>query len=112
VAVAAILGAIKLRDPKCTDLLAALSKETFLFHGAGSANLGTAALLKGEAGVPASSIFITNSRGVVWCYIFKYLSICLRFTHRSTSKGRSGCPGVFDFHYKLARRGLVIFTDR
>ena len=36
----------------------------FLFHGAGSANLGTAALLRDEAGVPASSIFITNSRGV------------------------------------------------
>ena len=38
----------------------------FLFHGAGSANLGTATLLRDEAGVPASSIYITNSRGVVW----------------------------------------------
>ena len=37
---------------------------SFLFHGAGSANLGTAALLRDEAGVPASSIFVTNSRGV------------------------------------------------
>jgi malic enzyme len=40
--------------------------QVFLFHGAGSANLGAAALLRDEAGVPASSIYITNSRGVVW----------------------------------------------
>ena len=35
-------------------------------QGAGSANLGAAALLIQEAGVPASQVFMTNSRGVIW----------------------------------------------
>ena len=43
-----------------------LREETFLFHGAGSANLGAAALLIAEAGVPPSHIFMTNSRGIIW----------------------------------------------
>jgi len=66
VAVAGILGALKLRDPSKTDLLSQLKKETFLFHGAGSANLGVMQLLAGEAGVPKSQIFATNSRGLIW----------------------------------------------
>ena len=39
---------------------------TFLFHGAGSANVGAAALLMNEAGVPKSQIVMTNSRGIIW----------------------------------------------
>jgi len=66
VAVAALMGAIKLRKPKCTDLVGELGSQTFLFHGAGSANLGTLKLLSQEAGVPKSKIFVTNSRGVIW----------------------------------------------
>lgn len=66
VALAAIMGAIKLRTPGSIDLVGALASETFLFHGAGSANLGTAALLRDECGVPAANIFLTNSRGVIW----------------------------------------------
>ena len=34
--------------------------------GAGSAGLGAAALLIHEAGVPASQVFMTNSRGLIW----------------------------------------------
>jgi len=37
-----------------------------LFHGAGSANIGGALLLTQEGGVPAGSVFITNSRGLIW----------------------------------------------
>jgi malic enzyme len=48
VTVAGILGAIKLKNPGCTDLIGALRKETFLFHGAGSANLGAINLLAKE----------------------------------------------------------------
>jgi len=66
VAVAALIGALKLRDPSCTDLKSALAQQTFLFHGAGSANIGVMRLLRDEAGVPASSIFVTNSRGLIW----------------------------------------------
>jgi len=66
VAVAALMGAIKLRKPECTDLVGELGSQTFLFHGAGSANLGTLKLLSQEAGVPKSKIFVTNSRGVIW----------------------------------------------
>merc|ERR1719158_1438683 len=40
VAVAGLLGAVKLRKPECTDLISELKKEVFLFHGAGSANIG------------------------------------------------------------------------
>jgi len=66
VAVAGLLGAVKLQKPECQDLIGELRKQTFLFHGAGSANLGTVALLADEAGVPRSQIFVTNSRGVIW----------------------------------------------
>jgi malate dehydrogenase (oxaloacetate-decarboxylating)(NADP+) len=66
VTVAGILGAIKMKNPKCTDLLAALKNETFLFHGAGSANIGALQLLNHEAGVPLSKLFVTNSRGIIW----------------------------------------------
>jgi len=66
VALAALLGSMRLRDPKC-DLRATLLKQTFLFHGAGSANIGLMRLLHEEAGVPLSSIFVTNSRGLIWC---------------------------------------------
>merc|ERR1719207_138322 len=66
VTVAALLGAIKLKNPSCTELLAELKKEKFIFHGAGAANLGAMSLLHHEAGVPKSSLFATNSRGVMW----------------------------------------------
>merc|ERR1719161_3344333 len=66
VTVAALLGAIKLKKPECTDLIAELKKETYLFHGAGSANIGSMKLLVEEAGVPKSQINVTNSRGVIW----------------------------------------------
>eukprot|EP00927_Polykrikos_kofoidii_P065297 TRINITY_DN61073_c0_g1_i1.p1 TRINITY_DN61073_c0_g1~~TRINITY_DN61073_c0_g1_i1.p1 ORF type:complete len:666 (+),score=73.54 TRINITY_DN61073_c0_g1_i1:67-2064(+) len=66
VAVAGMLGAIKIRDPSATDLLSRLSTERFLFHGSGSANIGIMKLLRDEAKVPASSIFATNSRGLLW----------------------------------------------
>eukprot|EP00929_Paragymnodinium_shiwhaense_P010373 TRINITY_DN1149_c0_g3_i1.p1 TRINITY_DN1149_c0_g3~~TRINITY_DN1149_c0_g3_i1.p1 ORF type:complete len:630 (-),score=209.56 TRINITY_DN1149_c0_g3_i1:304-2193(-) len=66
VAVAGILGAIKLKKPDCQDLIAALKDEVFLFHGAGSAAIGIAQLLAREAGVPMSQIFMTGSRGLLW----------------------------------------------
>ncbi|CAE7238717.1 ME1, partial [Symbiodinium pilosum] len=66
VAVAAVLGGIKLNKPQCTDLLTELKGLRVLFHGAGSANLGSATLMLNEAGVPASSILVTNSKGVIW----------------------------------------------
>mmetsp|Transcript_73109 Transcript_73109/g.117885 ORF Transcript_73109/g.117885 Transcript_73109/m.117885 type:complete len:613 (-) Transcript_73109:310-2148(-) len=66
VAVAGLLGGIKLRNPSCTNLIDELKKETFLFHGAGSANLGALSLLANEAGVPRDKLFVTNSRGVIW----------------------------------------------
>jgi len=55
-----------LRDPEAVDLIPQLAKESFLFHGAGSANLGTLSLLRDEAGVPVSQLAVTNSRGVIW----------------------------------------------
>merc|ERR1719420_2637955 len=66
VTVAGLLGAVKLRKPECTDLIGELAKETFLFHGAGSANIGALRLLAYEAKVPMSQLFVTNSRGVIW----------------------------------------------
>jgi len=66
ITVAGILGAIKIKKPTCVDLLGALKSETFLFHGAGSANLGGMKLLHHEGGVPKGKIFVTNSRGVIW----------------------------------------------
>jgi len=66
VTVAGILGAMKLREPKATDLLALLREQTFLFHGAGSANVGAALLLMKTAGVSQDKIFMTNSRGLIW----------------------------------------------
>ncbi|CAE7470142.1 ME1 [Symbiodinium natans] len=66
VAVAAVLGGIKLNKPLCTDLLPELKGLRFLFHGAGSANLGSASLMLKEAGVPESSVLVTNSKGVIW----------------------------------------------
>jgi len=66
VAVAGILGGLKIQKPECTELVAEARKLTFLFHGAGSANLGGASLLVHEAHVPASQVYITNSRGLIW----------------------------------------------
>jgi len=66
VAVAAVLGAVKIQKPECTDLITEMRSMKFLFHGAGSANLGAATLLMAEAGVPATSVVCTNSRGVIW----------------------------------------------
>jgi malate dehydrogenase (oxaloacetate-decarboxylating)(NADP+) len=66
VAVAGLLGAVKLKKPECTDLISELKKEVFLFHGAGSANIGALLLLANEAGVPRDQLYVTNSRGVIW----------------------------------------------
>merc|ERR1719161_2922371 len=66
VAVAGLLGAVKLKKPECTDLISELKNETFLFHGAGSANIGALLLLANEAGVPRTQLFVTNSRGIIW----------------------------------------------
>jgi malate dehydrogenase (oxaloacetate-decarboxylating)(NADP+) len=66
ITVAGIMGAIKLKNPQETDLISALSKETFLFHGAGSANLGAISLLHKEGNVPMDKLFITGSRGLLW----------------------------------------------
>jgi malate dehydrogenase (oxaloacetate-decarboxylating)(NADP+) len=66
VTVAGILGAIKMKKPQCKDLLAELNNETFVFHGAGSANIGALQLLNHEAGVPLSKLYVTNSRGIIW----------------------------------------------
>ena len=66
VAVAGILGGLKIQKPECTELVAEARKLTFLFHGAGSANLGGASLLVHEAHVPASQVYVTNSRGLIW----------------------------------------------
>jgi len=66
VAVAAILGGIKIQKPRCTSLIEEACNLRFLFHGAGSANLGGAMLLMKGAGVPPTNIFITNSSGIIW----------------------------------------------
>jgi malate dehydrogenase (oxaloacetate-decarboxylating)(NADP+) len=66
VSVAGMMGAIKLKKPDCTDLISALKDETFLFHGAGSANLGAALLLANEGKVDRARILMTNSRGLIW----------------------------------------------
>jgi len=66
VAVAALLGGIKIQNPGCTELIKELSSMRVLFHGAGSANLGASSLLVNEAGVPANQVFCTNSRGLIW----------------------------------------------
>jgi malate dehydrogenase (oxaloacetate-decarboxylating)(NADP+) len=66
VAVAAVLGAIKIMKPESTDLIGPLRNLKVLFHGAGSANLGAASLLIQEAKVPASQVVCTNSKGVIW----------------------------------------------
>lgn len=66
VTVAGILGGLRLRHPDAPQLAPLLKGETFLFHGAGSANLGAAALLVGSAGVDPARIFMTNSKGLIW----------------------------------------------
>jgi len=66
VAVAALLGGIKIQKPQATDLVGEVRKMRVLFHGAGSANLGGASLLVGEAGVPQANVVCTNSRGLIW----------------------------------------------
>jgi malic enzyme len=66
VIVAGLLGALRLRQPEACDLRAFLRTQRFLFHGSGSANLGAAALLRSEGGVPAERIWLTNSRGLLW----------------------------------------------
>jgi len=65
IAVAGLFGAMRLKKPSLTNLRDALKQETFLFHGAGSANIGSMRLLV-ELGVPKAQIFVTNSRGVIW----------------------------------------------
>jgi len=66
VTVAALIGAVRLRMPELTDVMSELRKQRFLFHGAGSSNIGSLSLLRDEAKVPRSQLFVTNSRGVVW----------------------------------------------
>lgn len=64
--VAAALGGIKLQKPECTSLLKELQGMRVLFHGAGSANLGGAQLLKAEVQMAPGSVVVTNSKGVIW----------------------------------------------
>jgi malic enzyme len=64
--VAGILGSLRLQNPCAPELVPLLREHTFLFHGAGSANLGTAILLVTIAGVPRERIYLTNSKGLVW----------------------------------------------
>jgi len=66
VAVAALLGAVKLQKPACQSPLKELHSMNILFYGAGAANLGGASLVIGEGGVPSSNVFVTNSRGLLW----------------------------------------------
>ncbi len=66
IALAGILGGLRLRNPDSTGLLSQLQKEKYLFHGAGAANLGAANLLVKEAGVDKDQVFMTNSRGLIW----------------------------------------------
>jgi malate dehydrogenase (oxaloacetate-decarboxylating)(NADP+) len=66
VTVAGIMGAARLRTPEASDVLGEVRKQTFLFHGAGSSNIGSLSLLRDEAGVPRSNLYVTNSRGIVW----------------------------------------------
>jgi len=66
VAVAGIMGAIKLKSPDTSDLIAAIKEETFVFFGAGSANIGAASLLIDEANVDPSRVIICGSRGLIW----------------------------------------------
>lgn len=66
IAVAGILGGLKLQYPDCKDLVAKLREQRYLFHGAGSANLGAINLLAKAAGVSSTQMFITNSRGLIW----------------------------------------------
>lgn len=66
VALAGILGGLRLRSAEKAGLLSQLQKERFLLHGAGAANLGTADLLIKEAGVDKDQVFMTNSRGLIW----------------------------------------------
>jgi len=62
---AGILGSIKIKNPDSTELIGLLPQERVLFHGAGSANLGAAALLH-QGGMPLENIAMTNSRGLMW----------------------------------------------
>jgi len=66
VAVAAVLGGIKIQMPNETNLIGKMRELKYLFVGAGSANLGAASLIAQEGGVPVSSITVTNSKGVIW----------------------------------------------
>jgi len=66
VAVAAVLGGIKIQKPDCTELVVEARGLRYLFHGAGSANLGSASLLINEAKVPQSQVACTNSKGLMW----------------------------------------------
>lgn len=65
ITVAGLMGAARLKQPAQTNLRQALKKEVFLFHGAGSANIGAMKLLV-ECGVSKAQIFVTNSRGIIW----------------------------------------------
>ncbi|CAJ1447445.1 unnamed protein product [Effrenium voratum] len=66
VTVAAVLGGIKLQNPSATNLLEELRGLRVLFHGAGSANLGSAQLIISAAKMPKAQVLVTNSRGVIW----------------------------------------------
>jgi len=66
IAVAGILGALKIKNPTEKNLIGLLPQESILLHGAGSANIGAAQLMHYEGKVPKSHIFMTNSRGLIW----------------------------------------------
>ena len=48
VAIAGVLGGIKIQKPNATDLIAEMRSQKFLFHGAGSANLGVYFAFRGS----------------------------------------------------------------
>ena len=72
VAVAAVLGGIKIQKPECKELVVEARGLRYLFHGAGSANLGAASLLVNEANVPQSQVACTNSYPYSYPYPYPY----------------------------------------
>jgi len=66
VAVAALFGAFRLRNEGCKDVLSAAKTQTYLFYGAGSANIGIMEQLVDNVGVSKDHITCLNSKGVIW----------------------------------------------
>ncbi len=100
VAVAGILGGIKLKYPDATDLIGLLANEHYLFHGAGSANLGGIALLVNEGKVPKENVHITNSRGLIWADTEAEPEGAARGNYRNKEQAAWGYPGEPKFNAK------------